>query len=471
MILLSTKFNVVKDFTPEVLFQLLCNWLNDSAHYDIPIDYHDESDYESSSEDGNQILKIYKTDDKFGVQVAISDENTTHTNTYILSQSDKGNVVFVELSREYLKSTTRCNTMLKIPQLMRQIFWEEYGDMDNDILTDDKSLIIRKHNIDIAKHIILNEKQYMNPIVYVSPYIATGKYATNYERLASDLLGVAHVVVEGNPNISFMVRDMTDGENPYDGAVAVLMPTGERHTFVPKSDDLTRSIINYVRDATASVAPGEEFSFQKIRYNCLLKKATELSGGNAELEELYDAVLSEKDQELKAANEKIDKLKLDVHNQKAHIDSLNEALNQAKTENKVGIVLATAEDDLYVGEMRDVILKILEKEYKALNTDKKAKTSRKVTLLADILEKNARTGKDTEITKAFKQHFKEGTCNTESMSEIEKLGFSLSKDGNKHYKILFNNDARYQMSVSSTPSDRRAGENLTTSYMNMLFGY
>lgn len=472
MILLSTKFNVVKGFTPSVLYDLMCKWLSDSSHYEIPIEYDNEAEYESASEDGNQVLKIYRTDDKFGIQVIITDDNTTYTNTYILSQNEKQNVVFVQLSKEYLKSTTCCtNNNVKIPQLMRHIFWEEYGDMDNDILTDDRSLVIRKHNVDIAKGIILNEKQYMNPIVYVSPYLQTGQYATNYERLASDLLGMAHVVVEGNPNISKIIREATDGQNPYDGAIAVLMPTGERHTFVPSGADVTRNIINYVRETTACVSPGDEFSFQKIRYNCMLKKATELAGGNSEIEELCDSMLKEKDAELETAYEKIDKLKTDVHNQKAHIELLSAALEQAKADNKVGVTLSVTEDDMYVGEVRDIILKILEKEYNAVNSDNKTKISRKATVLADILKNNEITGKADEIEKSFKQYFKGGTFSSDDLSEIEKLGFKLSKDGRKHYKICFNNDARYQMSVSSTPSDHRAGENLTTTYMNMLFGY
>lgn len=39
-----------------------------------------------------------------------------------------------------------------------------------------------------------------------------------------------------------------------------------------------------------------------------------------------------------------------------------------------------------------------------------------------------------------------------------ELGITISEDG-KHYKLTYNNDLRYMVTVGKTPSDNRAGNN------------
>lgn len=476
MILLSTKFPVIPEFTADVLASMLQDWILESHHYNLPVDYKGESEYDIVSDDEKQVLRIVRTEDKFAAQFSCTDDNSVYVNTYILSSSGETPLVFVQLTKELLKPTPQSYSPLRIPKLMRRIFWEEYGGMDGQILTDDKSLIIRKNNVDIAKKIVLNEELFVNPIVYVSPYLDTGKYATNYEKLASDLLGVAHVVVEGSPYISNVISEATNGENPKDGSVAIFLPTGEKQMFVPKDmvndgvNNMTKNITTYVRDMMSVVTPGDDFSFQKIRYNYLLSKATELSGGNKELEQLCEDMLADKDSELASLRDELDKCKQDLYTANSKVESLQNALSVSK-DDVTGISLSVSEEDLYLGEIKDVILKVLEKEYKAINTDNKAGKSRKAAVLKDILDNNEQTGKDDEIRKVFKESVKDGTLSPDKMSEVERLGFHVSMNGDRHYKVTFNGDARYQISIATTPSDHRAGENLTTTFMNMLFGY
>lgn len=472
MILLSTKFPVIQDLTPDVLSDMLSDWIGGSAHYSLPLDYHGESEYEVASDDGSQVLKIYRIDDKFAVQLTKMDDSSIFTNTYILSIAGDECVVFVQLCRDFLKPTQQRDFPLRIPKLMRMIFWQEYGGLDGNISVDDKSLIIRRNNMGIAKEIVLNECSYMNPIVYVSPYAENGTYATNYEKLASDLLGIAHVVVEGSPYISEMISAVTDDKNPQNGDVTIFLPTGERKDFkAATTQDLTKNVVGYVRDIMSVVTPGEEFSFQRIRYNYLLSKASELAGGNSELEELCDAMLKEKDDECEKLRKELDSVKRDLHNANSHVESLQAGLDAAKEDGVAGVQLNVTESEFYDGELKDVILKVLAKEYNSLNTDKRAGKSRKVSVLKDIIDNNPVSGKEAEIQKAFKECVKDGVLQLDKLSDVERFGFQVALDGKKHHKVTFNGDARYQMSVSTTPSDHRAGENLASAYLNMLFGY
>ncbi|WJW75560.1 hypothetical protein QVG61_00265 [Thiohalobacter sp. IOR34] len=51
---------------------------------------------------------------------------------------------------------------------------------------------------------------------------------------------------------------------------------------------------------------------------------------------------------------------------------------------------------------------------------------------------------------------------------LEELGFEISGDG-KHYKAIFMGDNRYTVSIPKTSSDHRAGMNLASEIINMLF--
>ena len=470
MVLFSTKFVVSPDLTQDVFIQMLSEWITNSPNYELKIEYVDESEYEVMTDDKSEILRIYRDENRIAVQLSKTDDSSVFTNTYVLKIVDNQSVMFVQLTKEVFEPTLHRDSTVRIPKLMKEIFWQEYGGMDGDIFTDDKSLIIRRNNIDVAKGIVQKTKTYLNPIVYVSPILSTGKYITNYERLASDLLGIAHVVVEGSPFVAEKIGKETENANPSDGAVGIYFPNGKQQIFKSqKNNDIGRNIVSYVREAMASVIPGEEFSFHRIRYEHLLEKLNALSGDD-ELARLYDEVLSEKDAQIEELKKDFDNAKKDLLNANAHIESLQSALESSDSEKTINFDVT--ESDLYIGEMKDVVLKVLKKEYNAIKDDVKTKTSRKATVLKDILDHNAQTGKDEEIKKSFRESIKSGTLNAEQLSDVERLGFAVVLEGKKHYKITFNNDARYQMAFSSTPSDsQHGGENLASTYMNMLFGY
>ena len=60
--------------------------------------------------------------------------------------------------------------------------------------------------------------------------------------------------------------------------------------------------------------------------------------------------------------------------------------------------------------------------------------------------------------------------NKKKKQELEQLGFSVSLGQNGHYKIAYFDD-RYMTTMSSTPSDRCAGENYVSEFTKKLFGY
>ena len=59
------------------------------------------------------------------------------------------------------------------------------------------------------------------------------------------------------------------------------------------------------------------------------------------------------------------------------------------------------------------------------------------------------------------------TSQESQIAALEKLGFGVTK-GRKHYKLRRDNSAFFT-SVSATPSDKRAGANLTAEFVKLFF--
>lgn len=481
MLLMSTKF-LVHALDWSYLSQMMREWVKDLKGVDIERDdavVLQNHAYEFQSEEFGVCFRELFTLGGYGVEVNLKneDDGMVHTLRCVMRTvlNEEAVALSMQLHREMLNPTAHCHARWNVPKVMRRIFWEEYGGLDNGIPTDNKSLLLRRDNLELAKNIVTQTESFFNPIVYVSPYADTGLYAVNYERLASDLLGMAHVVVEASPFIANEIRKLTNDKNPYNGACMVYLPNGETFTFLPptkttKQNDVSKQIIEYVQTIMAATSVGDEFSFHNLLYADLKSKVAKSHGEDSDLEKLCEELLTEKDNELLQIRSDLDNTKQELYSAQAQVLSLKDALKRGKPEIE-GVTLEMTESDLYEGEIKDVLLKLIEKEYNALCSDNRTKKSRKVHVLADILEHNQMTGMDKRLSELFASAVKTGTIDNKMKTELEKEGFEINLCDNKHYKICFKGDGRYGMAISTTSSDHRAGDNLSTAFMNMLFGY
>ena len=133
--------------------------------------------------------------------------------------------------------------------------------------------------------------------------------------------------------------------------------------------------------------------------------------------------------------------------------------------------LTVTEHDLYDGEICDVLLKLISKEYNAMSGDKNTRVCRKAIVLKNILDNNNVSGKDEEIKSAFKSILGDGIINNTIINDLERIGFNVILDTNNHYKLMFNNDDRFKTFMACTRSDYRGNDNMISDFMNTLFGY
>ncbi|POF63665.1 hypothetical protein CFR73_03780 [Novacetimonas maltaceti] len=123
----------------------------------------------------------------------------------------------------------------KKPYLVKALLKDNWGGFDKDIEVCDEPLWLEDNGDDLAlaKLILDGHATKWLPVVYVS---ATGRNRwrlteDQINKLAYDLGGVAHVVVEPSRNFSIRLKDASDGRNVYNGALGIAMP---HHGFIRK---------------------------------------------------------------------------------------------------------------------------------------------------------------------------------------------------------------------------------------------
>lgn len=114
------------------------------------------------------------------------------------------------------------------PYLVKSLLKSEWGGVDAGLAVSDQPIWLEDSDDALAKAraVTLGEATKWLPTVYIS---ATGKGAwilngREIEKLAYDLGGIAHVVVEPDRAFSFHLRDVTDGKNAYGGTVGLAVP-------------------------------------------------------------------------------------------------------------------------------------------------------------------------------------------------------------------------------------------------------
>ncbi|OWK33171.1 hypothetical protein [Sphingomonas dokdonensis] len=107
----------------------------------------------------------------------------------------------------------------KKPYLIKGLLKGSWGGIDGQIEVCDEPLWLEDsaEDLDLAEAIISGTGSQWLPIVYISAIgFEEWRLSENeIEKLAYDLGGVAHVVVEPSRTFSFKLRDVSDGKNIY----------------------------------------------------------------------------------------------------------------------------------------------------------------------------------------------------------------------------------------------------------------
>ena len=317
-------------------------------------------------------------------------------------------------------------------------------------------------DVDTAAQLISGRAGCRLPIVYVSSGFDAG-HLVDADRLANDLAGMAHVVIEPNRAFSLRLKPEVGSENVYGGTVGVYWPdgAGRRSFFIGREfespEEIQRAISEEIRTALTNRRPLDRCTWAAVQQQVSRRAFEALQAtGSQEVDKYiqeFDKELLARDQRLADAEREIGRLRAEVRKY------------ESRSPIGSGLALRTGpEQDLYPGEMGTLVRDAIQDAASRVGDD-----SRRKHVLSAILLANAASDETGRLREELKDILRGSTTiDARVRRGLEKLGFEISEDG-KHFKLVFQGDDRYIFTLAKSGSDYRGGLNAASDIARLLF--
>ncbi len=466
MLLFSTILDIQESVTADAFIQLVLEW-NDTSKYKencVPgIEWHGEHNVRYG--DDKLYLEIMEDAEKEIVAVKhekISAESVVWDSVFILNPSERK--IAIQLERTYSEEALVFDAAFSTPHIITLLIEKGFLKDDDGIPVLRTPLIITDDYKDQVKKIIAKASENRLPVILVTK-TADNEDPVSINWLASRLKGAAHVLVGESVEKCTGIKGLCgDTAEPF-GAVRIFYPS-----------DAVRNKNFFFRSAQGNSQERLEKVIQHVLRYWLSQRIPHQYTWQGVVSDLLDQQLSSqiiKRQEAEDAKEKAEDEVLtvyevfddDLKSQKEKIEELTRANESLQFENQGlraklsasmlnPLIFRGEEEDFYSGEIRDMILAILEESSANMEEG-----TRRKDILEDVLEANPCQHLSEERKKRIKELFKGYKHLTGTMrQELTDLGFVITEEG-KHYKIRYCGDGRYTSAVAKTPSDVRSGIN------------
>ncbi len=482
MLIFSTKLITNEKLTNDVFIELIVEWLSSNANYQFG-DFVYDGQQKFSLSVGTDSLEIANYSDVVTVRLVSLSRGVIWTNDYVFRKTENGNILAIQLYSDASDMSIKMPDRFNKPRVLKQVVQDGYGGMDGDISVSDKPYVITSENVEIARKLITHEVSYFMPIVYVTyPRYAIDK-PIDFDEMAQNLSGIAHVVVEAK-EVAALVRKETEGRNPYAGAVDIFYGRHNSYRVIPDNytslNEMRLFIEKWVQQKILMTRIEDEYSWMKVQFAQLQSENQE----TPELLGLYQQLLKEAESEDELKKQHIDELEYHIMELEEKIKDLNASLAKKASQLQTyeyrfeqsgncsfteSVSLESTEPELYEGEILDIILRVLDKEKNLMDSDPNLVISRKFHVLKDLLDSNVQTGKAEEIAECLREII-DKSCNLNNQKKRQLIERGFSIEVGTHYKIVFNEDERYGFTLSKTAGDYRSNTNTLSDAINTLFG-
>ena len=461
MIIFSTMFYVTKKLTKEKLIELAFEWINKSPHYSFNnISWNGEDEYEQES--GQQKFSVVQLNDSKILAIRlenIDNDNVLWTNDFVFEECNINNILLVRLARDAVNKESVVTRAYNRPRLMKTILRLGYGFEDNNLLISDQEILITQQNRDLAEDIICGRVKYLLPIVYVTKRFIDNATILDTKELAKDLAGTAHVIVEESTEITAELKERTNGENPFNGAVHIYFTDKVGTRIIPdefsESNAFRFKIVNSVCRRLSLVKVDDKYTWSTIKYQKLQEKYRYDRQASSELESACEEILKLKERE---HAQLVEDMESELNELRSKVQNYEYAFQNRKKEQTGNIVFNCSEEEFFEGEIKDMILKMLQNEKKKMDTDPNQKGWRRYHVLESLLKENEIVGKGKELEVELKDILSRvDRLSAKDRRRVSELGF-VSRE-NKHNKLYFHDDDRYLITLGKTPSDSHAAPN------------
>lgn len=467
MLSFSTEFPIRHSHDARAFIHTVRAWILGSPYTKFAptdLEFMDSTDSWSveTSKDRVVILRSSQdNDDAVAVRYSTNDGDLDWITDIVFSKTPVDSWVSVRVSCESNRPI-RAVPFARKPIIVRLLLEQLGGSDDGPLAVSKVPRRLKNDEIDLAAQLLSGHADCYLPIVYVSS-AHDNEYIIDPKALASNLAGMAHVVVEPNRPFSWRLKIEVKSQSVYGGTIGIYWPEdgGRRSFFLGREyetpDEIKRAIFEEIRTATTNRRPlvrctwsSVQEAYSKCVYNTLKQE------GSQEVDKYttaFDAELRAKETQLSDANREIDRLKAEARR------------HASQKANKGNLTLETGnEQDLYAYETQDFVLVAI-----ADHLSRVQEGCRRQHILGEIIKSNPLTsGMDQkrEILKNLLRDYR--SMDARVQKGLEDFGFDIQDEG-KHYKLVFNGDARYTFILSKTGGDRRGGLNVVSDISKQLF--
>lgn len=466
MIVFSTRIPLKKDVTVAACVELFKEWILKSPHYsslDISDLSADNLDEYSKSLSGISFNGAHYADEDLDISAIqfrqVEEDDTWCTECLVIEKNGKKNLL-VQL--DYLSGGHQLDTPIPHkPYIIKLFISSGLCDMDAAFPVNDRFILSDFEYFPQCVAAINGESNSILPVVYLS-CDHFDRTVLNPSSLAKKLSGVAHIVAEKNHVTAFRLKEQTDGRNVYGGYVGVYYPyTTEFERFhlnnYKNRSEMFDAVCDSIRLSLVYRAEYSEYSWNQVLLLKGRQKMKSLQTSNQEFDELLELA----DTEAKALKARIEKLDEKLRKKQATIDQLQDA-RMKQSKNEQAFYQKGKEPEFYEGEYNDLLHHYLSNILK-----QKDPQSRGYLLIKSLLDQNPKDGTTDEKLGRIRDLLANNDRLTSTMrSELKDLGFTITENG-KHIKLVFH-DPKYTFSMSRTPSDHRAAQNMASDVLKVV---
>ena len=211
MLIFATKLYVKESLTDEIFIEMAVEWVSGGNNYTFEkIVWDGSEEYSVENFNKTQQFSIMKYDDAVIIHLVNKDGKIIWTNDFVLTYKEGRRILAVQLYNEAEDMSVKLPKNFNRPRLLKKIIANDFGAEDNGLAINGKPLYIDEMNIQIIENVILKRNKYMMPVVYIASNFFENKFEVDFNELAKDLAGVAHVLVETSRQVAKKLKEVTE---------------------------------------------------------------------------------------------------------------------------------------------------------------------------------------------------------------------------------------------------------------------
>ena len=469
MLLFSTILSISPKVTKEDFIKLVIEWNQNSSHKENIVrglQWNGEMNIRFGDDDLWLDIEEYEPEDIVAIRHEKREESGVIWDTdYVMNFRERK--MSVRLDRSYAPEALKLDSEFSTPHFITLLIRRGFLEDDGGLTIERTPHSIDVRSLDMLADIMKGRRQYRLPVVYVSRTYHD-EDPVDVGILAGRLKGVAHVLAQDSNVTNSRLKTLCGGENEYYGAIGIYFPNqtvghrkyqyrNEMGYDATLLERVIRVVIQYSNaqmidtlytwQGVNNALLRDRLQYQRDRYSQELDEKEALKRAKTEAEDLLDAF----DDDMQRLQRQVEELTRSNEALQYENQGLRAKLDASDT---VPVLNMGDENDLYPGEVKDLLLAVLSDAAVNMSDD-----MRRADIVKDILQSNDYQRLSEKRAEQLKRLLKNYDGMTPRLrTELERLGFVITEDG-KHYKLTYYGDGRYQTAFSKTPSDVRSGKN------------